>query len=50
MVIISKVKFWKLTDISCFQSSQQLRGGTLTAAFERHVTVEDFTDMDQQTC
>ena len=25
MVIISKVQFWKLLDIGCFQSSQQLR-------------------------
>ena len=44
MVIISKLPFSKLLDISCFQSSQQLRG-PLTTAFERHFTVEDFTDM-----
>ena len=29
--------------------SQQLRD-TLTMAFERHLTVEDFTDMDQHRC
>ena len=29
MVIISKVPFWKLLDISCFQSSQQWPGAIL---------------------
>ena len=29
--------------------SQQLRG-TLTMEFERHLTIEDFTDMDQHRC
>ena len=29
--------------------SQQLRG-TLTTAFERHLTIEDFTDMDEHRC
>ena len=29
--------------------SQEL-GGTLTTAFERHLTIEDFTDMDQHRC
>ena len=48
MVIISKVSFWKLLDISYFQSSQQL-WGTFTKAFERHLTVEDFTDMNQHS-
>ena len=38
--------FWNLLDSSCFQSSQQLQG-TLTTAFERHLTVENFKDMDQ---
>ena len=28
---------------------QQLQG-TLTTAFERHPTIEDFTDMDQHRC
>ena len=49
MVIISEMPFWKLLDISYFQSSQQLRNA-LTKAFERHLTVEDFTDMDQHKC
>ena len=29
--------------------SQQLRG-TLTTAFKRHLTSEDFTDLDQYRC
>ena len=29
--------------------SHQLRG-TLTTEFERHLIVEDFTDMNQHTC
>ena len=29
--------------------SQQLQG-TLTMEFERHLTIEDFTDMDQHRC
>ena len=29
--------------------SQQLRG-TLTKAFERHLTIQDITDMDQHRC
>ena len=29
--------------------SQQLRG-TLTTAFERHLTIEDFTDMVEHRC
>ena len=29
--------------------SQQLQG-TLTTASERHLTIEDFTDMDQHRC
>ena len=41
MVIISEVPFQKLLDISYFQSFQQLQS-TLTTAFERHLSVEDF--------
>ena len=40
----SKVSFWKYKVLS-----QRLRG-ILATAFERHVTVEDFTDMDQYRC
>ena len=48
MIIISKVPFWKLLDISCFQTSQQLQG-TLATAIERHLRAEDFMDMDQHS-
>ena len=41
MVIMSKVPFWKLPNISYFQSSQQLQS-TLTIAFERHLSVKNF--------
>ena len=41
MVIISNVPFWKLLDISYFQSYQQVQS-TLTTTFERHHSVEDF--------
>ena len=40
----------KLLDHSYDQIlSQQLRGA-LTTAFEMHLTIEDFTDMDQHLC
>ena len=39
-----KVSFWKFKVLS-----QQLRG-TLTTTFERHLIIEDFTDMDQNRC
>ena len=48
MVTISKVTFWRLLDTSYFQSSLQL-WGTFTTAFERHLTFEDFTDMNQHS-
>ena len=41
MVIISNVPFWKLLDISYFQSYQKVQS-TLTTTFERHHSVEDF--------
>ena len=43
MVIISKVLFCKLFDHSYIQSSFS----TITRHIDRHLTVEDFTDMDQ---
>ena len=44
MVIISKTPFSKLLDISCFQSSPQLQG-TLTTAFERHLTLRTWINI-----
>ena len=46
----SKVSFWKyLITAMSKVLSQQLRG-TLTTAFERHLTIENFTDMDPCKC
>ena len=42
MVIILKMQFWKLLDISGNQSS-------LAVAFERHLRVADFMGADQHT-
>ena len=50
MVIFFGSVFPKLLDHSYVQIlSQQLRG-TLTAAFEIHLTIEDFMVMDQHLC
>ena len=49
-VYIWKVSFRKYLITAMFKVlSQQLRG-TLTTAFERYLTIEDFTDMDQHRC
>ena len=48
MVVISEVQFWELLAPMFKVLSQQLQG-TLATASERHFTVEDFTDMDQNT-
>ena len=40
-IIISKAPFSKLLDISYIQSYQQLQS-TLTVAFRRHLSIEDF--------
>ena len=46
----SKVSFRKSLITTMFKVlSQQLRD-TLTTAFERHPTIEGFTDMDQHRC
>ena len=50
MVTFLKELFRKLSYHSYVKvSSQQLRDA-LTTAFEGHPTVEDFIDMDQDTC
>ena len=50
MVIFFGSVIPKLLDHSYVQIlSQQLRG-TLTTAFEIHLTIEDFMDMDQHLC
>ena len=40
----------KVPDHGYFQSSFSRITGTLTTAFERHLTIKDFTDMDQHRC
>ena len=44
VIFFSKVSFWKYKVLP-----QRLRG-ILTTIFERHLPVEDFTDMDQHRC
>ena len=46
----SEAPFWKYLITAMFKVlSKQLRG-TLTTAFERHMTVKNFTDMDHHRC
>ena len=51
IVIFSEVPFWNLPDHSYVQSSFSAITKHIdilvTLAFERHFTVEDFTEMDQ---
>ena len=50
IIFLSKVSFQNYLITAMLKSlSQQLRG-TLTTAFKRHLTNEDFTDMDQHRC
>ena len=50
MVIFSTASFGNYLITGMFKFfSQQLRG-TLKTAFDRHLTVENFTDMDHHTC
>ena len=49
VILYSKVSFRKHLIAAMFKVSHQLRG-TLTTAFERHVTIEEFTDMNQHRC
>ena len=47
---ISKVSFRKYLITTIFKVLLQQFRGTLTTAFERHLTIKDFTDMDQHRC
>ena len=50
IIFLWKVSFQKYLITAMFKVlSQQLRG-TLTMEFERHLAIEDFTDMDQHRC
>ena len=50
MVTFWKVLFWKLPHHSYVKVSSEQLGDALTTALEGHPTVEDFIDMDQDTC
>ena len=53
MAFTLNVQFWKLLDINYVNMLkvllQQLQG-TFTMAFKRHLTAENFTNVDQHTC
>ena len=46
----TKVSFQKYLIPAMFKVRFQQLQHTLTAAFESHLTIEDFTDMDQYRC
>ena len=50
MVIFSKVSFRKYLITVMFKVFPQQLQGTLTRAFERHLTNEGFKDIDQHRC
>ena len=45
VILSSKVLFRKYLIAAMFKVLYQQLGGTLTTAFERHLTIEDFTDV-----
>ena len=45
-----KVLFQKYLITAMFKFLSQKLGGNLTVTFERHLTIEDFKDMDQHRC
>ena len=45
-----KVSFRKCLITAMFKVLSQQLQGTLTAEFEKHLTIEDFTDMDEERC
>ena len=50
VIFFSKDSFQKYLITAMFKVlSQQIRS-TLTTTFERHLTIEDFTNMDQHRC
>ena len=46
----SKVSFRKYLITAMFTVLPQLLRGTLTMGFERHLAIEDFTEMNQHRC
>ena len=49
-IFFSKVSFRKYLITAMSKVLPQQLRGTLTMAFERHLTIEDFTEMDQHRC
>ena len=47
IIFLWKVSFQKYLITVMFKVLSQQLQGTLTMEFERHLTIEDFTDMDQ---
>ena len=45
-----KVLFQKYLITAMFKFLSQKLGGNLTVTFERHLTIEDFKDIDQHMC
>ena len=50
IIFLWKVSFQKYLITVMFKVLSQQLQGTLTMEFERHLTIEDFTDMDQHRC
>ena len=50
VISFSKVSFRKYLITAMFKVLPQQLRGTLTTAFERHLAIEDFTEMDQHRC
>ena len=50
IIFLWKVSFQKYLITAMFKVLSQQLQGTLTMEFERHLTIEDFTDMDQHRC
>ena len=50
IIFLWKVSFQKYLITAMFKVLSQQLQGTLTMEFEKHLTIEDFTDMDQHRC
>ena len=50
IIFLWKVSFQKYLITAMFKVLSQQLQGTLTMEFEKHLTIEDFTDMDQHKC
>ena len=48
-ITVMIIFLWKVSFRKFKVLSEKLQG-TLTTGFERHITIKDFTDMDQHRC